>query len=56
MTECSATQNKILEIGKKNFLLKALGGPPFVALLKKLVLLRGLSMDITRIRLLFLTH
>lgn len=54
MTECSATQNKILEIGKKSFLLKVLGGPPCAVSLRKLALLRGRFMDIIRTKQRFL--
>ena len=52
MTECSATQNKILE--KKSFLLKVLGGPPCAVSLRKLALLRGRFMDIIRTKQRFL--
>lgn len=54
MTECSATQNKILEIGKKEFLAKGFRGPPCAVSLRKLALLRGRFMDIIRTKQRFL--
>lgn len=47
MTECSATQNKILEIGKKSFLLKVLGGL-LRGIVKEAGFTQGRFMDIIR--------
>ena len=52
MTECSATQNKILEIGKKEFLAKGFRGASLRG--RKLALLRGRFMDIIRTKQRFL--